>query len=384
MTTYDLPENQMTDAALKQLTRGLAKAEGQQLLETAARLNADARFQVPAALNDRCMALIAEATMPSAVPKRSLGRKAFRYLAAAVLVASLMLITAFAAVEEVRLGAWQLLAQVKGDTTYYTVHPYREWTPGTKANPSDTQGDVIMGYVCPKPPEGYTLKLRETFANQGTVRFRGGDSSIELRVLKPDGVVAPPEIDLTHAMPVVIHGYPGSLLEQDGQCTLLWEDTHRDYWICFQGTNTRGDVLLDLSLQLQPVDQTRPQVALGYQLPQPPQGFELANAHRVSNLVSLRYQVMGGDYAFLDLEVNTGDLALPSHLSDPQARDVTIGGHPAKLLTGLLPTVDGSELFFTELFWCDTDRGTLFHLSSQAVDEEIILRYASAIAYIGE
>ncbi len=393
MTNCKLTEKPMTDTVLKQLIRRMAEAEGQELLETAAMLARDEGFCVPEDLNARCMASIAEAAAPAAPQKGRPGRKVFRYLASAVLAASLMLITAFATVEEVRLGTWQLLAKVRDDVTYYTVYPYRHWSVAAKANPTDTVEDTILGYSLPEEPEGIHISVRETFANLVRALYGTGAEAIELRVLRLGGVVSPPETDLTDAVPVTIHGCQGQLVtlaadpEQGRpaeQTLLFWEDGSRNCRISLSGPADKTDTLLDMALEVQPVDQSRPPVALGYQLPLPPEGFELANARRVANSVSLRWQVMGDDYAFLDVEVTCGDVALPGSLPQSQMEEVTVGDHPGQLLSGTLPTVDGSTLHFTELFWCDTHRGAMFSLSSRGLGEEEILDYARAIQYVGE
>ncbi len=225
-------------------------------------------------------------------PQHRIRRRAitlFRYVAAAVLVASLLFLTAFATIAEVRDGTLKFLVEVTGSFTRYQLVPKEEG--GRDDLPERLPGsdaETLLGYQFPKMPEGFALVSEQKSTSQAMARYVREDGA-EIHVSVRYFLSGPTSAYTGDAdvQSVIVQGYEGQLLRRsyllaDGSTEpwsqLLWGNTEAGVMVSLTGYRVEGTMLLELAEQAQWVgwvENSAQPVLMGCRLPQPPEGFWL-------------------------------------------------------------------------------------------------------------
>ncbi len=386
----------MTDRDMQtaRIMERLMKAEGHDLQKVMEALEEDPDLTVPEAIQRdwrEAMGLAATDSTKRRSSRFSL-RRALRYAVAAALVCVFLFITAYAIVYEVRVRTWQLLEEITGRDTFYTVYPKRELTfqnlPDTT---TDTAGNTILGYYEPTVPKGYHRARSETWDCGATLQYNYGETRAIYLTIRSDKEAS--ELADTaggRLRKVRVNGYPGLFIEKKfdkdaGQyvpeAILLWDDTDRHMALCLRGVNSGSDILWEMAAQMTPGDPALRQVVFGYRMPATPQGFCLQSSKRYSNLITLDYQ---GELSSFSVQIAHGSYDHLSYLKDPQTRQVDIGGDVGHLRWEVRPAFDGTPRTYTELIWCDSRRGMLLMLEGFEMEADQLLEYARQIEYAGD
>ncbi len=224
---------------------------------------------------------------PAPRPQYRLRRTAitlFRYVAAAVLVSSLLFLTAFASIAEVRDGTLKFLVEVTGGFTRYQLVPKDEGDLPEKMPGTDVE--TLLGYQFPQMPEGFSLVGEQKSTNQAMARYVREDGS-EIHVSVQHFLFGSTSAYTGDAdvQSVNIQGYEGTLLRRsyllaDGSTApwsqLLWGNTEAGVMVSLTGYRIDYTLLLELAQQAQWVgwvENTTQPVLMGCRLPQPPEGF---------------------------------------------------------------------------------------------------------------
>ncbi len=332
MTERKLREQQAEDARDALTMHRLMEAEGQALLELMDRLEQDPAMAPPPELDARCMDAIRRISCRSRRrPVKRVAIAVFRYVAAAVLVTSLLFITAFAMVEQVREGTLKFLVEITDSHTKYTLIPREDVSSDDlPAQLPALDTDTLLGYRFPQAPQGFTLENLYKYPSLATVQYRHPDGAeLELSVsyylvgqsgfTTADGQVTDVNID----------GYEGKLIRrtyllEDGRevpwSRLVWGNTQEGVLVTLTGHRVEAETLLELGRGAQWVgfcESAAQPVLMGYQLPDPPEGFHLDAygmipseqyaQYRQDNLHYIRIRVSDKPYPTNDyLKVGSG------------------------------------------------------------------------------
>ena len=224
MDRQDKLRERYEDDLLALLMDSLLEEEGQALLEEIERLNADPDAAIPAGLDKKCRALLQSAfpDKPIKKPKWMTGKILKRVLIAAVLAAT-MLVTAYAAVPEFRVGVLNLFLEIKEYGTYFFFYSNEANTPAPALASS---GPLIikdgMPFKFSYVPDGYELFRQEAvdFGANGTDFYCGyyctakeAEVYFEITPIS-EGTRTLIDTEDATITDINIHGYEGQLIEK--------------------------------------------------------------------------------------------------------------------------------------------------------------------------
>ncbi len=306
----------------------LMEAEGQQLLDVMKQLEDDPDFDLPPGLDDRCLAIIRQSFRK---PRRFDGRRAalavFRYVAAAVLVCSLLFITAFATIQEVREGTLKFLVEVSGAYTRYKLVPKEDEPVGnlpTRLSATDTE--TLLGYYFPAMPEGFALTNEYKTTARASSRYRRDDGAeIYITVTYFRTGDANAHTGDAQVQQVNINGFEGQLIGRsyvlpDGQTVpwsnLLWGNTQEGVLVSIIGYRVEGQVLLELAQQARWVglqESAASPELMGYTLPQMPEGYWLEAYGKSNTEHYAQYRINPATYVLF--RISTKELSLNPYVN---------------------------------------------------------------------
>ncbi len=374
MNHRERPELQTEELQDQQIMQQLMKAEGQQLLKLMEELEEDPEAAPPAELEQRCLETLAQA---GRTPRRSLRRTAvrvFRYLAAAMLAASLIFITAFAAFEEVRVGTLKLLVEITGSYAHYKLVPVEEPSGPLPQRLPAADTETLLGYRFPAMPAGFAPFREYKTTTQSSVQYRREDGA-EIFITVSYYAMGNSSFPTGDAQmeDVSVQGYNGQLIYRryllaDGRSApwsnLLWGNTDAGVLVSIIGYRVEGQTLLELAEQAEWTglsENADKPTLMGYQITDLPRGFWLEAYGRTETEHYARYLTSQGET--LQLRVSTEELnfdEFEKYLSDRSSiTDTTLRGYPARIChRAWRPvTVNGQTRHYPNeiLLWTETD-----------------------------
>lgn len=242
-------QEQLEDAMFALLLSNIAEQQSQECMSLAEQLNTDLRAAVPEELDRRCRQLIRNNLRK--IRNQHTGRKTTKVLKRALIVAVaavLLMVVAYAAIPDFRVGALNLVLTI---TDEYTGLGLQSGDPKIS---EDVGSGIVYHYSLPSIPDGYERILCvEDDMERAYFYENTEEEMIVIHImLGSSGTIY--SVDTENAQVVEsisINGYDGIYVEKDGTRHVVWADTDRSVFLDVLVENAEEIDIMELAEVLQ-------------------------------------------------------------------------------------------------------------------------------------
>lgn len=357
----ELLQERYEDALFALLMEDMAAVDGEALLEENERLKNDPAAQVPEELDKRCEKVIrrhfAKETAHSA------GRitvKSLKRVAAAVGIAAVLFISAFAVSETVRVNTLNLVVKVFGESTDLFI----------ETGQFGVLPEVNVGWV----PDDYTLEDHgQTELNTWYQYRKSKTESIIIMYSLSSGSVVSIDTENADVEYIEIHDTQAMQVTKGNRLQIVWATNDKTAFVSVVAENTPlADVIkvaknLKFSSEDRKTDNRVQPIQIGWL----PNDYKLMAQN--DSLISVWYQYGKSEQEYVEIEyTNAKGTVLSIDTEDAEVDYIEVQGSQA-----IWVNKNGEQ----QMVWTTNDKSAFISLVAEGISRDDLIRIAEDLKY---